>query len=86
MIFGKKESAKESAGDSGALKARIAKLEEQNKIMRAALEFYSDVKSWQSGHKYKDQDDATIFTDGSESGATVDKGSRAYRALEACKD
>ena len=82
MIFGKKESAE----DGGALKARIAKLEEQNEIMRSALEFYADVKSWQSGHKYKDQDDATIFTDGSESGATVDKGSRAYRALEACKD
>jgi hypothetical protein len=53
--------------------------------MRSALEFYADVKSWEGGHKYTDDDDATIFTDGSESAATVDKGSRAYRVLKACK-
>ena len=52
--------------------------------MRAALEFYADVKNWEEGHKYRDEDNATIFTDGSESGATVDKGSKAYRALQAC--
>jgi len=53
--------------------------------MRAALEFYANVESWKAGHKYVDADDATIFTDGSESGVTADKGAKAYRALEACK-
>ena len=52
--------------------------------MRATLEFYADVKNWEEGHKYRDEDNATIFTDGSESGATVDKGSKAYRTLKAC--
>jgi hypothetical protein len=62
-----------------------AELERQNKVLQTALEFYADVKSWEGGHKYTDDDDATIFTDGSESAATVDKGSRAYRVLKACK-
>jgi len=53
--------------------------------MRAAPEFYVNVESWKAGHKYVDADDATIFSDGSESGATVEKGAKAYRALEACK-
>ena len=53
--------------------------------MRSALEFYADVKNWEGGHKYTDDDEATIFTDGSESGATVDKGNRAHRVLKACK-
>jgi len=79
MIFGKKD-----AGDVAELKSRIEELERQNEIMRSALEFYADVKSWETGHKYRDEDNATIFTDGSESGATVDKGSRAYRALKSC--
>lgn len=76
MIFGGKS-------DSGQ-EEKIEKLEKQNRIMRAALEFYADVKNWEEGHKYRDEDNATIFTDGSESGATVDKGSKAYRALQAC--
>lgn len=76
MIFGSKS-------DSGQAE-QIAKLEKQNRIMRAALEFYADVKHWEEGHKYRDEDNATIFTDGSESGATVDKGSKAYRALKKC--
>lgn len=59
-----------------------AELEKQNKIMQSALEFYADVASWESGHKYTDSNDATIFTDGSESAATVDKGSRAFKALK----
>lgn len=80
MIFGKKDS-----GDTAELEAKIKELEAQNETMRSALEFYADVKSWSAGHKYTDADDATIFTDGSESGATVDKGSRAYRTLKACK-
>ena len=76
MIFGSK-------ADSGDAE-KIEKLEKQVRIMRAALEFYADVKNWEEGHKYRDEDNATIFTDGSESGATVDKGSKAYRALQAC--
>ncbi len=79
MFFGKKDS-----GDTAGLEARVKELEAQNETMRSALEFYADVKSWEGGHKYTDDDDATIFTDGSESGATVDKGSRAYRVLKAC--
>ncbi len=62
-----------------------AELEKQNKIMQTALEFYADVKNWESGHKYTDASDATIFTDGSESAATVDKGSCAFKALKSCK-
>ena len=74
MIFGRnKKSSK-----------RIEKLEKQVRIMRTALEFYADAQNWEEGHKYRDADNATIFTDGSESGATVDKGSKAYRALKAC--
>ena len=76
MIFG----SKSDSGDA----EKIEKLEKQVRIMRAALEFYADVKNWEEGHKYRDEDNATIFTDGSESGATVDKGSKAYRALQAC--
>ena len=77
MIFGGKK-------DNGESKGLIEKLEKQNRIMRSALEFYAEVKNWEEGHKYLDEDNATIFTDGSESGATVDKGSKAYRALKAC--
>lgn len=75
MIFGSKDSG---------LQEQVDKLEKQNRIMRSALEFYADVKNWEEGHKYRDEDNATIFTDGSESGATVDKGSKAYRALKSC--
>ena len=80
MIFGKKDSA-----NTDALNARMKELERQNKIMREALEFYSNTATWTAGHKYRDADDATIFTDGSESAATMDKGNRAHRALAACK-
>lgn len=76
MIFGSKSDDGQSE--------QVEKLEKQVRIMRAALEFYADVKNWEEGHKYRDEDNATIFTDGSESGATVDKGSKAYRALKAC--
>jgi hypothetical protein len=78
MIFGKK-------GDDGEAKARISELERQVGVLSDALKFYADPTNWQSGFKYVDQDNATIFTDGTESAATVDKGSRAFRALEACK-
>lgn len=70
MIFGKKDS-----GNS-------AELEEQNKILREALEFYAAKESWEGGVKYTDADDATIFTDGTESAMSVDKGSRAFMALK----
>ena len=79
MIFGKKDS------DSDNSNERVKELERQNKVMREALEFYANTDSWSAGHKYRDADDATIFTDGGESAATIDKGNRAYRALEACK-
>lgn len=79
MIFGKKDS------DTESLNERIKELERQNKIMRETLEFYSNPDTWSAGHKYRDADDATIFTDGSESAATIDKGNRAHRALQACK-
>ncbi len=80
MIFGGKNSEIEE------LQKQIAKLEKQNKTMKSALEFYADVKNWEEGHKYRDEDNATIFTDGSESGATVDKGSKAYRALKSLEN
>ena len=70
MIFGKKSSD------------NSAELENQNKIMREALEFYSAKENWAGGVKYTDADDATIFTDGSESAVSVDKGSRAFMALK----
>jgi hypothetical protein len=79
MIFGKKDSDSDSSND------RVKVLERQNKVMREALEFYANKDTWSAGHKYRDADDATIFTDGAESAATIDKGNRAYRALEACK-
>ena len=79
MIFGK------SSGDSGELSEKLEQSEKQNKIMREALEFYANMETWSEGHKYRDPDDATIFTDGSESAATIDKGARAHKALEACK-
>lgn len=63
---------------------KLKTLEKQNEIMRKALEFYADANTWNEGYKYTDNEDATIFTDGTKSGATVDKGSRAYRTLKAC--
>lgn len=79
MIFGVKS-------EDSKLKERIAKLEKENRIMRAALEFYADAESWEAGYKYRDDANATIFNDGVESGATVDKGSKAFRALKSIDD
>ena len=79
MIFGVKS-------EDSKLKERIAKLEKENRIMRAALEFYADAKSWEAGYKYRDDDDGTIFNDGAESSVTVDKGSKAFRALKSIDD
>ena len=75
MIFGIKS-------EDSKLKEKVEKLEKENRIMRAALEFYADAKNWEAGYKYRDDDNATIFNDGVESGATVDKGSKAFRALK----
>lgn len=79
MIFGIKS-------DDSKLKEKIERLEKENRIMRAALEFYADTKNWEAGYKYRDDDNATIFNDGVESGATVDKGSKAFRALKTIND
>lgn len=76
MIFGGKSD------EIDELKQQVASLEEQNKKLREALEFYADTKSWEEGHKYRDADNATIFTDGSESAATIDKGAKAFRVLK----
>lgn len=79
MIFGMKS-------EDSRLKEKMEKLEKENRKMRAALEFYADSKSWEAGYKYRDDDDGTIFNDGVESGATVDKGSRAFRVLKEIDD
>lgn len=80
MIFGSKNV------QINKLKQQLAQLEKENSILKTTLEFYADTKNWQEGHKYRDDDDATIFTDGSESGVSVDKGSRAYRALKSIEN
>ena len=54
MIFGSKK-------EDSASKEQIEKLEKQNRIMRSTLEFYADVKNWEEGHKYLDEDNATIL-------------------------
>ena len=79
-IFGKK-----SAGNVTELEAQNEKLNKQNQVMKSALHFYADGKNWKGGFKYTDSNDATIFTDGTESAITVDKGNRAIMALKACK-
>ncbi len=81
MIFGKKGDDQ----DSGDFKALAEKLQSDNKTLREALEFYADPANWEAGHKYRDVDDATIFTDGNETSVSVDKGTVAKRALNACK-
>ncbi len=89
-LFGKQDAA--PAVDVGALKQQLSQLKgqntkliEHNKMMIAALEFYADKKSWEEGHKYRDDDDATIFADNSESAITADKGIVAQRALATLK-
>lgn len=77
MIFGKK-----SAAEIEKLTEEVEKLEEQNRTLVEAMEFYAKPENWEVGHKYRDADDATIFTDGSNSAATVDAGKKAARALK----
>ncbi len=75
MIFG---------GDSkkvAELEGKIKQLEEENQRYREALEFYATSKNWSEGHKYRDQDDATVFQDSAPS-AQVDSGIVAMKALK----
>jgi len=81
MIFGKKSSE-----DTDKLKAQIVQLEAENKELIEALEFYANPIDWETGHKYRDDDDATIFTDGSSSATTIDAGRRAARVLNKIKN
>jgi hypothetical protein len=80
MIFGKKSSA-----DIEKLEEQVELLESQNQLMIDALEFYANPDSWEIGHKYRDADDATIFTDGNESAVTSDAGKKASRVLNKIK-
>jgi len=73
---------KSPGGGTEKLEARIRKLEEENRRLREALEFYADGGHWQAGHKYRDADDITIFTDADSSSAESDGGVRARHALK----
>ena len=75
MIFGA------GKGDVAELKEQVAKLTEENKRLRAALEFYANPKHWSEGHKYRDPDEATIYQE-DESSVQLDKGMVAQKALE----
>jgi hypothetical protein len=76
MIFGKKSSE-----EADKLKDQIEQLEAQNKVLLETLEFYANPDNWEVGHKYRDADDATIFTDGDNSAVTTDAGKKASRTL-----
>lgn len=73
MIFGGKDTK---------LEARVKQLEEENKKLREALEFYANPKHWSEGHKYRDADDATIFEDTGVTSASADMGATALKALK----
>lgn len=73
MIFG---------GSDSKLEARVNELEEENKKLREALEFYANPKHWTEGHKFRDADEATIFEDKDSSSATADMGAVALKALK----
>jgi len=78
MIFGGKGDSKKI----GKLEARVQELEAENKRLREALGFYADPENWTQGHKYKDLDDATIFTDDDARGVDADHGVKATQALK----
>ena len=80
MIFGKKSSE-----DTDKLKDQIEQLEAQNKLLLETLEFYASTDNWDVGHKYRDADDATIFTDGTNSALSIDVGKKATRTLNKIK-
>ena len=67
------------------LENEVTSLRKQTVAMYRALDFYANSKNWEAGHKFTDDDDATIFVDGAESSISVDKGGRAYKALKAVK-
>ena len=73
--------SKRPGGDAAKLEARVRELEAENQGLRAALAFYADPAHWQEGHKYRDADDVTIFTDADSSSAESDGGVRARHAL-----
>ena len=72
---------KRSGGDTEKLEARIRELEAENQGLREALAFYADSAHWEEGHKYRDADDITIFTDADGSSAEADGGVRARHVL-----
>jgi len=73
MIFG---------GSDSKLEERVKQLEDENKRLREALEFYANPNSWKEGHKYRDADEATIFEDTDATSAAVDMGAIALKALK----
>jgi len=78
MIFGGKGDSEKT----GKLEARVQELEAENKRLREALGFYADPENWTQGQKYKDLDDATIFTDDDARGVDADHGVKAIEALK----
>lgn len=80
MIFGNKSSE-----EIEKLKEQVDLLELQNKVLIDTLNFYASENNWKVGHKYRDADDATIYTDGTNSAATVDSGKKALRILNKIK-
>ena len=72
---------KQPSGNTDELEARVRDLEAENQDLRAALEFYANSAHWQEGHKYRDAEDVTIFTDADSSSAESDGGVRARQAL-----
>lgn len=83
MIFGGKDKDDKQVTE---LQNRIAQLEQELSIYREALEFYAKPDSWKQGHKYRDADEATIFTDSSATAAAADQGGIAHRALQKAKN
>ncbi len=73
---------KSAEGKVAELEARIKALEEENQRLRTALEFYADKDNWTGSHKYRDLDDATIFTEAGTNSIEVDQGAKAARALK----
>ena len=78
MIFGSKNDDNKVA----ELEARIKELETENQRFREALEVYAKPDFWKEGHKFRDADEATIFEDTAETGASVDRGMTAMKALK----
>lgn len=80
MIFGKK-----AAEEAEKLREEIGQLKSQNRTLIETLGFYANPNNWEIGNKYRDADDATIFTDGSNSAVSADVGKKASRTLNKIK-